>query len=184
MSYSSNVIFIYDLPPIVVICGTQFCMWNPTEELFLLQASRHQRILLNNWNVFALCFTGIEWEACLSQHLHPLELKSHELHMVNLMFVLHEVPRYLHIVNVWTTIKNKRDLHTMYVFDHVDAEAVTGDGGEHLPGAPPPWQVVGGAPRGDGTEQKLQVVLLSQLLCWRHEGAELHQNLCEWSAEK
>lgn len=70
---------------------------------------------------------------------------------------------------------------TMYVFDHVDAEAVSGDGGEHLAGAPPPGQVVGGAPGGDGTEEELEVVLLRQLLRRRHEGAELHQDLQEWS---
>ena len=67
----------------------------------------------------------------------------------------------------------------MYVFDHVDAEAVSGDGGEHLPRAPPPGQVVGGAPGRDGAEQQLQVVLLGQLLRRRHEGAELHQDLWE-----
>lgn len=67
----------------------------------------------------------------------------------------------------------------MYVFDHVDAEAVAGDSGEHLPRAPPPGQVVGGAPGCDGTEQQLEVVLLSQLLRRRYKGAELHQNLVE-----
>ena len=65
----------------------------------------------------------------------------------------------------------------MDVFDHVDAEAVSGDGGEHLPGALPPGQVVGGAPGGDGTEQQLEVVLLGQLLGRGHEGAQLHQDL-------
>lgn len=65
----------------------------------------------------------------------------------------------------------------MYVFDHVDAEAVSRDGGEHLPGASPPGQVMGGAPGGDGTEQQLEVVLLGQLLRRRHECAELHQDL-------
>lgn len=65
----------------------------------------------------------------------------------------------------------------MYVFDHVDAEAVSGDGGEHLPSAPPPGQVVRRAPGGDGTEQQLEVVLLGQLLRRRHKGTELHQDL-------
>lgn len=66
---------------------------------------------------------------------------------------------------------------TVYVFDHVDAEAVSGDGGEHLSCAPPPGQVVRGAPGRYGTEQQLQVVLLGQLLCWGDEGAQLHQDL-------
>lgn len=65
----------------------------------------------------------------------------------------------------------------MYVFDHVYAEAVSGDGGEHLPRTPPPRQIVGGAPGGDGTEQQLEVIFLGQLLGRRHEGAEFHQNL-------
>lgn len=43
--------------------------------------------------------------------------------------------------------------HTMYVFDHVDAEAMSGDGCEDLASTPPPGQVVRGAPGGDGTEQ-------------------------------
>lgn len=42
---------------------------------------------------------------------------------------------------------------TVDVFDHVDAEAVSGDGGEHLAGTPPPGQVVRGTPGGDGTKQ-------------------------------
>lgn len=62
----------------------------------------------------------------------------------------------------------------MYVFNHVDTEAMSGDGGQHLPRTPPPGQVVGGAPGGDGTEQKLQVVFLGQLLRRGHKGAELH----------
>lgn len=68
-------------------------------------------------------------------------------------------------------------VYTMYVFHHVDAEAMAGDGGEHLSGTPPPGKVVRRAPGGDGTEQQLEVVLLGQLLRRRHEGAELHQNL-------
>lgn len=66
---------------------------------------------------------------------------------------------------------------TVDVLDHVDAEAVPGDGGEHLRRAPSPGQVVGGTPGGDGAEQQLQVVLLGQLLRRRHEGAELYQDL-------
>lgn len=73
---------------------------------------------------------------------------------------------------------------TVYVFDHVDTEAMSGDGGEHLPSAPPPGEVVGGAPGGDGTEKQLEVVLLGQLLGRRHKGAELHQNLQEWRGQK
>lgn len=65
----------------------------------------------------------------------------------------------------------------MYIFDHVDTEAVSGDGGEHLPRTPPPRQVVGGAPRGDGTEQKLEVIFLGQLLSRRHKCAEFDQDL-------
>lgn len=65
----------------------------------------------------------------------------------------------------------------MYVFHHVDAESVSGDGGEHLPGASPPRQVVGGAPGGDGTEQQLEVILLGQLLRRRHKCAQFHQDL-------
>lgn len=65
----------------------------------------------------------------------------------------------------------------MNVFDHIDTEAMARDGGENLPSTPPPGQVVGGAPGGDGTEQQLQIVLLSQLLRRGHEGAELHQDL-------
>lgn len=68
-------------------------------------------------------------------------------------------------------------VHTMYVFDHIDTEAVSGDGCEHLPCTPPPRQVVRGAPRGDGTEQQLEVIFLGQLLGRRHECAEFHQNL-------
>lgn len=70
-------------------------------------------------------------------------------------------------------------VYTVYVFDHVDAEAVSGDSGEHLPSASPPGQVVGGTPGCDGTEQQLEVILLGQLLRRRHKGAELHQNLAE-----
>lgn len=65
----------------------------------------------------------------------------------------------------------------MDVFDHVDAEAMAGDGGEHLPSAPPPGQVVWGAPGGDGTEEQLEVVFLGQLLGRGHERAQLHQDL-------
>ena len=75
-------------------------------------------------------------------------------------------------------------VHTVYVFDHVDTEAMPRDGGEHLPRAPPPGQVVGGAPGGDGTEQQLEVVLLGQLLRRRHKGAELHQDLQERKGEE
>lgn len=67
--------------------------------------------------------------------------------------------------------------HTVDVFDHVDTEAVSGDGGEHLPRTPPPRQVVGGAPRGDGTEQQLEVVLLGQFFGGGHKCAEFHQDL-------
>lgn len=66
---------------------------------------------------------------------------------------------------------------TMYVFDYIDAEAMSGDCGENLPRAPPPRQVVGGAPGGDGTEQQLEVILLGQLLRGRHKCAKLHQDL-------
>lgn len=69
------------------------------------------------------------------------------------------------------------NIHTVYIFDHVDTEAVSGDGGEHLPRTPPPRQVVGGAPRGDGTEQKLEVIFLGQLLSRRHKCAEFYQDL-------
>lgn len=72
--------------------------------------------------------------------------------------------------------------HTVYVFHHVDAESVSGDGGEHLPGASPPRQVVGGAPGGDGTEQQLEVILLGQLLRRRHKCAQFHQDLQRDSA--
>lgn len=68
----------------------------------------------------------------------------------------------------------------MDVFDHIDTESVSGDGGKHLACAPPPGQVVRGAPGGYGTEQQLQVVLLGQLLRRRHKGAEFHQDL--WKA--
>lgn len=44
-------------------------------------------------------------------------------------------------------------VRTMDVFDHVDAEAVSGDGGEHLASTPPPGQVVRRTPGGDGTKQ-------------------------------
>lgn len=44
-------------------------------------------------------------------------------------------------------------VHTVDVFDHVDAEAVSGDGGEHLASTPPPGQVVRRTPGGDGTKQ-------------------------------
>lgn len=73
----------------------------------------------------------------------------------------------------------RTSVHTVDVFDHVDAEAVSGDGGEHLPGASPPGQVVWRTPGCDGTEQQLEVVLLSQLLRRGHKGAELHQNLVD-----
>ena len=73
---------------------------------------------------------------------------------------------------------------TVYVFDHVDTQAVSGDGGQHLPRAPPPGQVVGGTPGGDGTEQQLEVILLGQLFSRRHKGAELHQDLQEWKGRK
>lgn len=75
------------------------------------------------------------------------------------------------------THKCQAYVHTVYVFDHIDTEAVSGDGCEHLPRTPPPRQVVGGAPRGDGTEQQLEVIFLGQLLGGRHECAEFHQNL-------
>lgn len=68
---------------------------------------------------------------------------------------------------------------TVDVLDHVDAEAVSGDGGEHLAGAPPPGQVVGGAPGGDGTEEQLEVIFLGQLLGRGHKRAQLHQDLRE-----
>lgn len=68
-------------------------------------------------------------------------------------------------------------VHTMYVFDYIDAEAMSGDCGEHLPCTPPPRQVMGGAPGGDGTEQQLEVILLGQLLRGRHKCAKLHQDL-------
>lgn len=35
-------------------------------------------------------------------------------------------------------ITYRTSVYTVYVFDHVDAEAVSGDSGEHLPGASPP----------------------------------------------
>lgn len=44
-------------------------------------------------------------------------------------------------------------IRTVDVFDHVDAEAVSGDGGEHLPSTPPPGQVVRRTPGGDGAKQ-------------------------------
>lgn len=72
----------------------------------------------------------------------------------------------------------------MDVFDHVDAEAVSGDGGEHLPGAPPPGQVVRGAPGGDGTEEQLEVVFLGQLLGRGHKRAQLHHDLREDGTRK
>lgn len=75
------------------------------------------------------------------------------------------------------THKCQAHVHTVYVFDHIDAEAMSGNSGEHLPRTPPPRQVVGGAPRGDGTEQQLQVIFLGQLLSRRHECAEFNQNL-------
>ena len=66
---------------------------------------------------------------------------------------------------------------TVDVFDHVDAEAVAGDGGQHLPSAPPPGQVVRRTPGGDGAEEELEVVLLGQLLGRRHKATQLHQDL-------
>lgn len=68
-------------------------------------------------------------------------------------------------------------VYTMYVFDHVDTEAMSGDGGEHLPCALPPGQVVGGAPRSDGTEEQLEVILLGQLLRRGHKVTEFYQDL-------
>lgn len=67
----------------------------------------------------------------------------------------------------------------MYVLDHIDTQTVSGDYGKHFPRAPPPGQVVGRTPGGDGTEQQLEVVFLGQLLGRRHKGAELHQDLQE-----
>lgn len=63
---------------------------------------------------------------------------------------------------------------TVNVLDHVDAEPMPGDGHQDFPSALPPGQVVGRAPRGYCTEQKLEVVLLRQLLRWGHEAAEFH----------
>ena len=87
-------------------------------------------------------------------------------------------PTYVQMSNACLTF-----VFTMYVFDHVDAQAVSGDSGEHLPCTPPPGQVVGGAPGGDGTEQQLKVVLLGQFLRRRHKGAQLHQDLQESERE-
>lgn len=65
----------------------------------------------------------------------------------------------------------------MDVLDNIDAEAVSGDGGEYFSGALPPGQIVWGAPGGDGTEEQLEVILLGQFLCRRHKAAQLHQDL-------
>lgn len=83
------------------------------------------------------------------------------------------------LLSVIVTTASKQTRLTVYVFDHVDTEAVSGDGGEHLSSAGPPGQVVWRAPGCDGTEEKLQVVLLGQLLRRRHVVTQLHQDLLE-----
>ena len=93
------------------------------------------------------------------------------------LIILHHKPYTNMKANTHTHTHIPLDYLTVYVFDHVDAEAVSGDGGEHLPGAGPPGQVMWWTPGCDGTEQQLQVVLLGQLLRRGHVITQLHQDL-------